>query len=289
MKRVFASIAFISMAFLAVPGQQKPIIFAVLHDGGSLEPVAYVDKNKLVEPVNGSDEPAALAAFSRSYFKKGTAYKLIFGGTSSGTSTVKSHDPKAECSKNIATATTKSTRSAMKGFVMGLATNAPIKSTNFFRRRPTAEEKTAADDLAKAEYARHKLTPKVLRYHNLTAVDVDNDGSAELIGSYWVEIDSKTRGLLFFIAAKANGGKYSIGFQEYRNVDQGSTMSGEIKSLDEGVYHELLLDVFDYDGDGTSEVFTYVQSFEGAGFNAYKRSGGKWSRVYEFSNYHCAF
>ena len=28
-------------------------------------------------------------------------------------------------------------------------------------------------------------------------------------------------------------------------------MNDEIKSVDEGIYHELLLDMFDYDGDGT--------------------------------------
>ena len=66
-------------------------------------------------------------------------------------------------------------------------------------------------------------------------------------------------------------------------------MSGDIKNVDEGVYHELLLDAFDYDGDGTSNVFTYVQSFEGAGFNVYNKSGGKWIKAFEGSNYHCGY
>jgi len=66
-------------------------------------------------------------------------------------------------------------------------------------------------------------------------------------------------------------------------------MSGEIKSVDEGVYHELLLDTFDYDGDGTAEIFTYTQSFEGAGFDAYRRSGGKWVRAFDYANYHCGY
>jgi hypothetical protein len=67
-------------------------------------------------------------------------------------------------------------------------------------------------------------------------------------------------------------------------------MSGEITALDEGIYHEMLLDTLDYDADGTGEIFTHVRSFEGAGFMVYKRgAGGKWTKVFEGSNYHCAF
>jgi hypothetical protein len=55
------------------------------------------------------------------------------------------------------------------------------------------------------------------------------------------------------------------------------------------VYHELLLDVYDYDGDGKNEIFTYEQSFEGAGFTAYKKSGSKWTKAIEVANYHCGY
>ena len=268
---------------------QKSIVFAVLHDGGTLEPIAYVENGKLEEPVDGSDEPAILAGFDKSYYKKGTTYKLVFGGASAGTVAVKSSDPTAECSKNMANATTKALKTPLKGLVMGLATNAPIKSATGVRRKPTLPEKAEIEALVKASYMKQKLTPKILRFQNLTALDLDNDGTMEFVGSYWVEIDKLTRGLLFFIAGKNTNGKYAIGYEEYRKVDQSGVMSKEIKDVDEGVYHELLLDVFDYDGDGTSEVFTYVQSFEGAGFNAYRRNGNKWTRVFEGSNYHCGY
>jgi hypothetical protein len=66
-------------------------------------------------------------------------------------------------------------------------------------------------------------------------------------------------------------------------------MSQEISAVDNGVYHERLLDVLDLNNDGVAEVFTYIQSFEGAGFNAYRRANGKWVNIYEGSNYHCAF
>src|SRR5690242_8345575 len=112
------------------------------------------------------------------------------------------------------------------------------------------------------------MTPTVLRFQNLTALDVDNDGKPEFVGSYWVEIDKLTRGLLFFIAQRGSNGKYAISYHEYRTVDQANVMSKSIKDVDEGVYHELLLDAFDYDGDGVAEIFTYQQSFEGSGFHA---------------------
>ncbi|CAN5521101.1 hypothetical protein BH10ACI3_BH10ACI3_12730 [soil metagenome] len=268
----------------------KSIIFAVLSDGTNLEPIGYIEKGKLASPVNGSDDTNIVAAFNKTYYRAGSVYRLIFGGANSGTVTVKSSNANSDCSKNTANVLTKANVTPMKGLIMGLATNGPSKSTaKPFRRKPTATEKTEIDALAKAEFTKQKLTPKVLRFQNLTALDVDSDGVAEFVGSYWVEIDKSTRGLLFFIASKGSNGKYSIGYQEYRSIDKGSVMSGEIKDVDDGVLHELLLDVYDYDGDGTAEIFTYTQSFEGAGFNAYRRSGGKWTRAYEFANYHCGY
>jgi hypothetical protein len=267
---------------------QKPIIFAVLNDGSTLEPIAILGK-KLTAPVNGSDDAAKVAAFDKLFYRKGATYRLIFGGANAGTVTVKSADAKAECSRNMAEVTTTGAKTPLKGLVMALATNAPAKSATAFRRKPTPAEKAEMDALAKAEFLKQKLTPKVLHYQNLTAVDVDNDGKPEFVASYWIEIDKLTRGLLFFIAQKGSSGKYSVGFREYRSVDQSKVMSGDIKNVDEGVYHELLLDTFDTDGDGTNEIFTYTQSFEGAGFNAYRRSGGKWVKAYEFDNYHCGY
>jgi hypothetical protein len=130
---------------------------------------------------------------------------------------------------------------------------------------------------------------KDLKYHNLTALDVDGDGSIEFVGTFWVETGATTRALLFFIAGKGSDGKYALGFKDFRVIEQKEVMSSDIKDVDTGVYHERLLDIFDIDNDGTAEVLTYIQSFEGAGFNAYKRSGGKWSNVFEGSNYHCGY
>ncbi|QYO66100.1 hypothetical protein [Leptolyngbya sp. 7M] len=104
-----------------------------------------------------------------------------------------------------------------------------------------------------------------------------------------VKPDEKKRNLLFFIADRGSDGKYRISFGKYNTFEEDNVMDGDIKTLDEGVYHELLLDIFDIDGDGVSEIFTYVQGFEGAAFNVYMRSDGKWGNVFEGSNYHCGF
>lgn len=297
--KYFAAFALCLLTAAAASGQRpkpKPaatprsIIFAVLNDGKTLEPIAYINRGKLEAPVSGGDDSGLIAAFNRTYYKPGSVYRLVFGSANAGTVTVKSSDYKAECSQNMAQATTRSTKTPLKGLVMGLATNAPVRAaTAVYRRKPTAAEQKEIEVLVRAEYAKQKLTPKVLRYHNFTALDLDNDATPEFVGSYWIEIDRLTRGLLFFIAGKTAGGKYTIGYHEYRAVDQANVMSGEIKSVDEGVYHELLLDAFDYDTDGKSNIFTYVQSFEGAGFNAYSRSGNKWVKSFEGSNYHCGY
>jgi len=268
----------------------KPIIFAVLDDGRTVEPIAYVNKGKLEAPVNGADDANIIAAFNKNYYRTGSVYRLIFGGANSGSVTIKSSDAKAECTATMATVVSKPAKTPLKGFVMALATNAPIANKSAsFRRKPTTAEKAEIDALVKAVFVKEKLTPKVLRYHNLTALDVNNDGTPEFVGSYWIEIDRLTRGLVFLIAEKGSDGKYDIGYREYRSIDQESTMSGDIKNVDEGVYHELLLDVFDVDGDGTAEIFTYVESFEGAGFNVYRSDGGKWANIFEGSNYHCGY
>lgn len=276
----------------APPQKPKTIVFAVLNDGAMIEPIGFVDKGELVEASNGSDEAAKLTAFTKNYYKPKTAYKLVFGGVDAGTVTVKSNDPNADCSRNMADISFVSPKAKLKGMVMGLATNAAVKKGTGVRRLPTPAERSEIETLVRAEFIKNKIsdnTARNLKYHNLTALDVDADGKAEMVGSFWVETSATERGLLFFIAEKGANGKYKFGHSEFRNIKQDDVMSGEISSLDSGIYHELLLDAMEYDGDTTAEIFTYVQSFEGAGFNAYSRRDGKWVKAFEGTNYHCGY
>ena len=211
--RICSCVLIAAVAAATVPAQKpapkpvtKPvrtIMFAVLDDGTNIEPIGYLNRGKLEATVDGGDAGAAIAAFARTYYKPGASYRLIFGGANAGSVSVKKSNEKADCAPNTAQATTKTTKAPLKGLVMGLATNAVSKSTAAsFRRKPTAAEKDEIDALAKAEFVRQKLTPKVLRFQNLTALDFENDGTPEFVGSYWVEVDRQTRALLFFIASK---------------------------------------------------------------------------------------
>ncbi len=273
--------------------KELPVIFAVLNDGKVVEPIGYIDKGKLAHAVDGSSDAAKLAAFNRLFYKPAATYRLIFGGADAGTVTIKSSDPKAECTANTAQVTFTSTKARLKGNVMGLATNAATSTKGSgVRRLPTAAERSEIEVLVRAELITQKVAQsaaKDLKYHNLTALDVDGDGTAELVGTFWVDTGATSRALLFFIAFKNSDGKYVFGHTDFRSIEQKEVMSSDIKDVDTGVYHERLLDVFDIDGDGVAEVFTYIQSFEGAGFNAYKRVGPKWSNVFEGSNYHCGY
>ena len=293
---IFAAAIFPAFAQKARPkktAQPKPIIFAVINDGAMIEPIAYIENKKLTAPVDGGAENSEIKAFNGTYYRPKASYRLIFGGSDDGTAAVKSADAGVECAANMAQIAASPQKAKLKGMVMALATNAPAgKKGSGVRRRPTADERSQIETLVRSEFEKQKIPAdrtKTLRYHNLTALDVDSDGTAELVGSYWVETDPKSRALLFFIADKAKDGKYVFGYSEFEKIDEENVMSGEIAALDTGIYHELLLDIFDYDGDGVSEIFTYSPSFEGAGFNAYRRESGKWVRSFEGSNYHCGF
>ncbi|MBC7900759.1 MAG: hypothetical protein H7070_11990 [Saprospiraceae bacterium] len=268
---------------------QKSIIFAVISDGKTLEPIAFVDKGKLSSTDTSGVEANVTAAFTKTYYKPKGTYNLIFGGVNSGTVTVVTSDPTAECTSNMANVTTTAPKAKLKGLVMGLATNVKVTTGTSYRRLPTPAERTEIEGLVRAEFTKQKVDGR-LDYHNLTAIDVDRDGMAELVGSFFIKTGPKSRALLFFIADKGADGKYSFGFNEFDKMDESSMMSGaDIEAVDTGVYNELLLDSLELDGDKVNEIFTYVKSLEGAGFNVYKREGGKWIRSFEGSNYHCAF
>ena len=272
----------------------QPIVFAVTDDGKTIEPLGTIGKGALEPATGGDSEAKVLTAFTRSYYQPKTTYRLVFGAADAGTVTVNSSNEKKECSKNMAQVTTVSGRAKLKGFVMALATSEPIaKTASGLRRLPTAAERAEAESLVRAEFTKQKVSAgdlKNLKYHNLTALDVDNDKKPELVGTFWVETAPTERALLFFIADKGANGKYSLGISEFRAVKQEDLIGGgEIQMVDDGVYHEMLLDALEYNGDRSAEIFTYVQSFEGSSFNVYSRQDGKWTKAFEGSNYHCAF
>lgn len=289
----------ISVTFAQKGAKPKPaakqIVFAVIDDGKMLEPIGVIDKGELTATVGGDSEAKSLKTFVGAYYKPKTTYNLIFGGAANGTVTVQKSNAASECGKNLADVTFVSPKAKLKGFVMALATNKtpPKAAGSGLRRLPTFPERGEIESLVRAEFAKQGVTAtalKTLNYHNLTALDVDNDGKAEMVGSFWVENSPTERGLLFFIAEKNSDGKYAFGYSDYSKISASELIGGaEIKDVDEGRLHELLLDVMEYNGDSSAEIFTVIQSFEGNSFNVYSKRDGKWKRVFEGSNYHCAF
>jgi hypothetical protein len=45
----------------------------------------------------------------------------------------------------------------------------------------------------------------------------------------------------------------------------------------------------DVDGDRTAEIFTIARAFEGNNYLIYRRSGGKWEKMFESYSYRCAY
>jgi hypothetical protein len=272
-------------------GGRKQIIFAVLNDGRALEPIAQVEKGKIVELESGEEN--GWKDFTKIYYKPKTAYNLIFGGVANGKVTVVKSAPESDCAQNMAEATTVSPKARLKGLVMALATDVTVKKGVLgTRRTPLIAERLEIEKLVREELTKQKVSAanlKGLRYHNLTALDVNNDKAVEFVGSYWLPTTKTERAMLFFIAEKSADGKYALAYSDFKKLRQDEVMSGNIGDVDEGMLNELLLDVLDVDGDGTAEVFTIGKAFEGNNFNIYKRETGKWTRTNEIYNYHCGY
>lgn len=282
-------------AILAISGfaqETKPVIFAVINDGKTIEPIAHIDGKKLVKTVTGDEEEAKKAAFEKAYFKKKSRYKLIFSGVNAGVVSVEDSDYKRECASNMAGVSVVSTPgTTLKGFVMGLATDLRTnKTASGIRRLPTPAQRSKYESYVRSEFIKQGIPKdRELKYHNLTAIDVDDTGIIELVGSFWADISPTERGLLFMIVDIEPSGKYTVTHKNYSAIKQREVMNEDITTLDSGIYHELLLDYFDYDNDGVSEIFTMTQGFEGTSFTVYKRKDGKWLKDFETANYHCGF
>jgi hypothetical protein len=180
--------------------------------------------------------------------------------------------------------------------VMALATNSEtLGRATGSRRAPTNAERAAVMPLALSTF-RQKGVPASLLPSldtvNLTATDLNGDGKAELIGSFVVK---KTKGgqerYVLFLLAEPDGNSYKAAISNYDRYTPKDIMSGgEINAIGQtGLYTERLVDHLDLDGDGTSEVITMKLGFEGDGYTIYRKQKGPWQKLYEFSNYRCAF
>jgi hypothetical protein len=268
----------------SVPAQMPGVIFAVLDNGKFIEPVGKMEKGKLVPLGEAGEFPKALFAAT-------ATYSLIFGGVNDGKVLVTKSLIGTECSGNTAEVTAKPVKAKLSTFVMGLASNLPYSTkAPYYRRLPTASERSEIESLVRGEFKKHGVVASAkIRYHNLTAIDVNGDKVAELVGTFWSEPAKDDRRLLFFIAEKGSGGAYSLTQKNYQALKSSDIMSGETKDVDEGILHEMLIDYMDVDGDGTAEVFTTTQAFEGRNFHVYRKAAGKWTSILDSYNYRCGY
>ncbi|HYJ47781.1 MAG TPA: hypothetical protein VEV81_14285, partial [Pyrinomonadaceae bacterium] len=237
---------------------------------------------------------AEISKFASAYYSRGSKYRLLFGGSENGSISIKKSNKDEECARTSADVTLR-TQVRLNRNVMALATNdASLGSAQSMRRSPTAAERAALLPLVRAAY-KQKGVPAALVANlttvNLTALDLDKDGKAELAGSFVVkkQAGGAARYALFMIA-EPEGSSYRTTVLQYERFTAKDIMSGaEITAVENGVYLERLVDGLDLDGDGASEVVTETDGLEGDSYHIYKKQGGSWKQVYEFANYRCAF
>ena len=155
---------------------------------------------------------------------------------------------------------------------MALATaSETLGSKQNTRRAPTPDERAAMLKLMTEAYRLRKVAPSAIakvQINNITAIDVDSDGQAELIGSFIIS-DKNYNSWALFLMAEIKNGQYRPSLTWYHKGDEST---GEVRRL---------LDVLDLDGDGVAEVFTMNGYYESSDFTIYKKVKGVWRSVYQ--------
>lgn len=279
--------------------QAKTVVFLVsgsnAGQGATVVPILMIEQGGYKQPIAGDSDAEEISRFASEYYGKGQKYRLLSGGGSAGSLTVKSSSKDSECFKTGAEVSLQ-TQVKLNTNVMALATNSDsLGRAEGSRRSPTAAERASVLALAQDTYKQKGVPAALLPTMdtvNLTATDLDGDGKAELIGSFVVK---KTKGgqerYVLFMLAESDGNSYRAALANFDRFTSKDIMSGaDIDVVGRGgVYTERLIDQLDLDGDRTGEVITVKLGLEGDGYAIYRKQKGTWQRLYEFSNYKCAF
>jgi hypothetical protein len=277
---------------------QDSVVFAVTRRADAafeFEPIAVYRRGTFAGSITGESTTAELTRFANSYYRAGQTYRLIWGGAEAGTVVAKQSQKESDCAKAAATADVQ-TAVQLGGNRMALATNSPSLGLAKSSRRAPTDDERAQVKVHVERIFREKGVPasalEKLQTINLTATDLDNDGNAELIGTYMIRrgetkifIDQ-----LFVLAEPAKGG-VRVGFANYAQMKGEDFNDPEsLESVGQSAFQtEILLDQLDVDRDGKGEVFTISYSFEGTNYSIYKKGARGWTRVQEFNNYRCAY
>ena len=273
--------------------KSSTVVFSVESSGDetTIEPVVEVGAGGRVSGAGGDED--SLKRLAADYYRPGRKLRVIFGGGDAGTLTVKQSTADRECYRNGALVAAQ-TSARLGGNVMALATaSETLGKRPASRREPTAAERAGVEKLVRTLLARRRVTPaqlRGLRTINLTATDLDGDGTAELAGTFRVN-RGKASAEQLFLLAESKGGSYSVAIANYSPLRVADLPDPAL--LDEagkgGFLSEILLDHLDLDGDGTGELFTFGRSLEGVRYRIYKRTARRWRRLEEFYVYRCAY
>jgi hypothetical protein len=278
-------ISFLTASFLfsgALPGtaansfgqaKKQTVILAVQSESGegSLDAIAVLEAKRLRSPYS-DEQKDRQTAFANDYFKKGTVYRLIFGGGDAGSATVNNW---SEGCNNIHAQATVSTSARLGGKVMALATNSEtLGKRPISRRPPTDAERAATLALMKSIYQQHRTPASLMasiKVTNLTASDLNGDGKYEMIGSFALAAKNKFERDLFLIATPQGAAMRAefAKFQAYQPPAEGF-----LSSID-------FIDQLDVDGDGVGEVFATMGAFDGYALVVFKKTGTRWRQVHD--------
>ncbi len=268
-----ASIIIVLSAGLTIAQPRKTtMVFAVSAETGegSMDAVVIVDGKLLRVPFTDEqkDRQKRIAA---EYFATGRTYRMIFGGGEAGTVTVKKWN---EGCNSVHAEVGLSTSVRLGGQVRALATNSSLGRSASARRPPTDTERAALMTLVKNIYRQHATPPALiaaLKVTNLTATDLDGDGTYEFIGSFTSAAKNKFERDLFLIAKPRGAGMVAdfAKFQAYQPPPETF-----LSSID-------FIDQLDLDGNGTGEVFAIAGAFDGYSYLIFKKVAGRWRQVYQ--------
>lgn len=243
------------------------MIFAVnkYPDGATLDPIVIINNGQYIDPL--PDDEAFIKEVGEKYLRSGQKHRVIFGGAEAGTITAGNRH-------EFGLTTGASIQSSIKlsEDVMALATtSATLGAKQSSRRAPTPQERASMLKLMKESYRQKGVTAARLakvQVINITAIDLNADGNAELIGSFFIRDQNYNTWALFLIA-EAHNNQYQSGLTWYRKTVEGDV---EVRRL---------IDILDLEGDGVAEVFVTSSYYESTDFTIYKKVNGAWRSVYQ--------
>jgi hypothetical protein len=259
----------------------ETVIFAIENNNayGTLliEPVVIIDRGRFIQPIgfDVEEDNVKYQKFVSNYYKKGTSYPLLFGGSKLGTATI-DEQIDAGCS-TIAKVQLK-TSINVEGETRILATTSQaVGVKKSFRRGVDQSEKSAMLLLAEKIY-QEKGVPKDqvknISTVSLDAIDFNGDGKAELVGSFTIgeEVTEKSP-ILFrlFIVAERQNITYKASLSLYNEAPESGT----------DIWQRLFVDQKDLDGDGIKElIIKDIYTSRNTGYLIYKKKHGQWIQIY---------